>query len=489
MLRGVQKLVLVGMAVLVLPLVAACQTAPATGRQIFTAGLGPEDEQKLGLQEHPKILKEFGGDYEEIPELSAYVTSIGDLLAKTSELPNQKFTFTVLDTPIVNAFALPGGYVYITRGLLALADNEAEVAGVLAHEIGHVTARHSAERYGNTVVAGVAAAVAGVLIGGPAAQAAGGAAGLALQSYSRDQEFEADMLGVRYLSRAGYDPGGMSSFLAKLQAHSRLEAELRGKPGEADKFDIMQTHPRTADRIRKAAQAAGEKPVANPIVARDIYLSKIDGMLYGDDPEQGIIQDNGFSHPELGFAFEVPESFRLFNSSNAVLALGPQDSRIIFTGAADDRGIGPARHIREIWAPKAKLSRVENLDINGMPAATATTSINSRGGRLDGRLVAISYDEGTIYRFLFATPPSATRSLSVDLRRTTYSFRRLSDAEAAAIKPNRLRIHTVRRGDTVSALAGRMPFSDLPEKRFRTLNGLAPEAGLKVGEKVKLVVQ
>jgi len=489
MLRGVGKLFLVGMAVLVLPLLAACETAPATGRRIFTAGMGPEDEQRLGLQEHPKILQEFGGDYQEDPELTAYVTSLGDQLARTSELPNQKFTFTVLDTPIVNAFALPGGYVYITRGLLALAEDEAEVAGVLAHEIGHVTARHSAERYGNTVAAGVATTLLGVLVGGPVADAAGGAANMALQSYSRDQEFEADTLGVRYLSRAGYDPKGMSSFLEKLQAHSRLEAELRGKPGEADKFSIMQTHPRTADRIQKAAQAAGAKPVANPIVARDIYLSKIDGLLYGDNPAQGIIRNNSFIHPDLRLAFEVPESFRMINSQAAVLALGPQDSRIIFDRAKDPSGIGPARHIREVWAPKAELSRVETLEINGLPAATATTRVNSRGGQLDARLVAIGFDSKTIYRFLFATPPSVTQSLSVELRRTTYSFRRLSAAEAAAIKPNRLRIHTVKRGETVSSLAARTPFDDLPEKRFQTLNGLAPGAGLTAGEKVKLVVQ
>ena len=487
MLRGLGKLFLVGMAVLVLPLLAACETAPATGRRIFTAGMGPEDEQRLGLQEHPKILQEFGGGYQEDPELTAYVTSLGNKLARTSELPNLQFTFTVLDTPIVNAFALPGGYIYITRGLMALAENEAEVAGVLAHEIGHVTARHSAERYGNTVAAGVATTLLGVIVGGPAADAAGGAANIALQSYSRDQEFEADTLGVRYLSRAGYDPKGMSSFLEKLQAHSRLEAELRGKPGEADKFDIMQTHPRTTDRIQKAAQAAGAKPVANPIVARDTYLSKIDGLLYGDNPSQGIIRGNSFIHPDLRFAFEVPESFRMINSQKAVLALGPRDSRIIFDLARDTRG--PARHIREVWAPKAQLSRVEDLEINGLPSATATTRINSRSGQLDVRLVAISFDSNTIYRFLFATPLSVTESLSVDLRRTTYSFRRLSAEEAAAIKPNRLRIHTVKRGETVSSLAARTPFDDLPEKRFRTLNGLAPGAGLKAGEKVKLVVQ
>ncbi len=489
MLRGLGKLFLVGMAVLVLPLLAACETSPATGRKIFTAGMGPEDEQRLGLQEHPKILQEFGGDYVENPELTAYVTSLGNKLARTSELPNLQFTFTVLDTPIVNAFALPGGYIYITRGLLALAENEAEVAGVLAHEIGHVTARHSAERYGNTVAAGVATTLLGVLVGGPAADAAGGAAGLALQSYSRDQEFEADTLGVRYLSRAGYDPKGMSSFLEKLQAHSRLEAELRGKPGEADKFDIMQTHPRTSDRIQKAAQAAGTKPVANPIVGREAYLTTIDGMLYGDNPAQGIIRNNSFLHPDLRFAFEVPESFRIINGAAAVQALGPRGTRIIFDRARDPRGIGPARHIREVWASKAQLSRVETLDINGLPAATATTKIDSRSGQLDIRLVAIEYGDGTIYRFLFATTPSVTESLSVDLRRTTYSFRRLSAAEAAAIKPNRLRIHTVKRGETVSSLAAKTPFDDLPEKRFQTLNGLAPGAGLKAGEKVKLVVQ
>ena len=168
----------------------ACQTAPATGEQIFTAGLGPEDEVRLGRQEHPKILAEFGGAYED-PELSAYVSSVGNLLARTSELPDLDFTFTVLDTPVVNAFALPGGYVYVTRGLLALADDEAEIAGVLAHEIGHVTARHSAERYGSQVAASVFNQAVGILIGGPVSQVTGGATAVALQSYSREQELQA----------------------------------------------------------------------------------------------------------------------------------------------------------------------------------------------------------------------------------------------------------------------------------------------------------
>lgn len=484
-----RRLAIAAFAALMLPLLAGCETAPATGKSIFTGGLGPEEEQKLGLQEHPKILQEFGGDYQEDPELSAYVTSIGNLLARTSELPNLNFTFTVLDTPIVNAFALPGGYIYLTRGLLALAENEAEVAGVLAHEIGHVTARHSAERYGNTVLAGAATTLLGVLVGGPAAQAAGGGAALALQSYSRDQEFEADTLGVRYLSRAGYDPQGMSSFLEKLQAHGRLEAELRGQPGKADDFDIMQTHPRTADRIERAIKAANTKAVADPIVAQDIYYGKIDGMLYGDDPSQGFIRGQNFLHPDLRFAFEVPPGFRLFNSAKAVLALGPDKSQIKFDRAPEASSGSLTGYLTEVWAPKAGLKDVEALEINGLPAATGVTRIRSRQGQFDVRLVAIRTGPRDIYRFQFVTPPGQTAALSEGLRRTTYSFRTLSDAEAAELRPQRIKIHQVRRGESVSSLAKKLPFSDFRQERFLTLNGLDKGETLKAGQKVKLITE
>lgn len=482
-----RKLAFAALAALVLPALAACQTAPATGKQIFTAGMGPEEEREIGQKEHPKILQQFGGAYED-QEVNAYVSSVGNLLARTSELPNLNFTFTVLDTPIVNAFALPGGYVYITRGLMALAENEAEVAGVLAHEIGHVTARHSAERYGSTVAASVATTLLGVLTGGGAvSRAAGGASVLALQSYSRDQEFEADTLGVRYLSRVGYDPAAMSSFLAKLQGHSRLEAELRGQKGAADEFSLLQTHPRTADRIERAIQAAGTKSVKDPIVGQDVYFSKIDGLLYGDDPSQGLIRGRTFAHPDLGFAFEVPEGYRLFNSPAAVLALGPEKSRIIFDRAPEADGRSMPRYLTEVWAAKAKLSDVEGIDVNGLPAATARARISSREGRLDGRLVAIRYDADTVYRFLFVTPPSQTQAQSVGLRRTTYSFRKLSPAEAAELKPQRIKIHTVRRGETVSDLVQRMPYSDYREQRFLTLNGMKKGEVLKAGQKVKLI--
>ena len=288
-----------------LPLLSACEIAPGTGRTIFTGGMSADQESQLGYQQHQKIVPQFGGAYSD-PALTSYVGSIGNLLARTSETPDTKFTFTVLDTPMVNAFALPGGYVYVTRGLLSLADNEAEVAGVLAHEIGHVTARHAAERYGQTMAANVFGVGLGLLLGSDAAtDLYAGVVAVALRSYSREQEYESDLLGVRYMARAGYDPGAMASFLSRLQAHSRFESELRGEPGKADQFDILQTHPRTADRIARAIQQAGARTVADPMTARDIYLDKIDGMLFGDNPQQGFVRGHEFLHPELRFAFEV----------------------------------------------------------------------------------------------------------------------------------------------------------------------------------------
>ncbi|MFZ9632780.1 MAG: M48 family metalloprotease, partial [Alphaproteobacteria bacterium] len=214
-----------------------CSANPATGSRSFTAFMSPEEEARLGRQEHPKIVAQFGGEHGD-QRLRAYVSRLGDALAARSEMPGLEWRFTILDSDVVNAFALPGGHVYATRALLALASSEAELAGVLGHEIGHVTARHTAQRYSSGVLAqaGTTAAtiLGGVFLGSAGAQLAqstvGGTAQLALAGYSRDQEFEADTLGVRYLARGGYDTAAMASFLAKMQMESALQAELAGRP-------------------------------------------------------------------------------------------------------------------------------------------------------------------------------------------------------------------------------------------------------------------
>lgn len=468
---------------------AGCSVNPATGRSSFTGFMSESAESQVGVENHPKVLAEFGGAAGG-PELAAYVGGIGKLLASTSERPDLPFTFTVLNSPIVNAFAVPGGYIYITRGLLALANDEAELAGVMAHEIGHITARHSAQRYSQSVLAQIGLIGLGVATGSSAlVNLAGAGAAVYLQGYSRDQEFEADTLGVRYLTRANYEPSAMSAFLSNLLADSRLEATLAGTPDAADRYNIMATHPRTIDRVERAIAAASQAPVADPILGRDIYLDKIDGLLYGDDPAQGFIKGRRFAHPILKLEFFVPEGYRLRNSAKAVLAQGPQDAQIVFDAAPNPYGGDMAGYLANVWAAKLRLDGVQPLTINGLEAATATTTADTQQGRAFVRLFAIRTGSGRIYRFLCVGPVGAAASFDRGFRQTAASFRGLSDGEASALQPMRIRIVTVRGNDTVASLAGRMPFEDHPEARFRVLNGLGPDDTLVPGQRVKLIVE
>ncbi|SDG10793.1 Putative Zn-dependent protease [Limimonas halophila] len=464
---------------------AGCTTAPATGETIFTGGMGADQAKKIGARQHPQILRQFGGEYEN-RALTTYVSSVGELLAQTSEEPDKDWTFTVLDTPVPNAFALPGGYIYITRGLLAITENEAQLAGVLGHEIGHVTARHSAARYGGNVLGQVAGVAAGVFLGRAGAQAANVLGAVALSSYSRQQEFEADKLGVRYATRGGFQADGMAQLLERMQAKSELDAKLQGREPR-DGFSLLATHPRTPERVREAMAAADKKPVQSPIVGRDVFLSKLDGMVYGHTAEQGFIRRHEFLHPKLKLAFEVPEAFRLFNSAERVLAFGPEDSVIIFDSGGPKASSDPVDHLQNQWTSGRRLSDVEEITVNGMPAATGSTRVNTQQGTRDARFVAIRYSPTQIYRFLFLTPPELTGRFNEDFRRTTHSFRKLTDAEAAELKPKRIQVHTVREGETVESLAERMPYPDFKLERFRVLNGLQPGDTLSPGEKVKLV--
>ncbi len=471
------------------PALSGCSVNPATGQSSFTGLLSESGEQQMGRENHPKVLAEFGGAYPD-GDLQRYIASLGNLLARTSDRPDQQYTFTVLDSPIVNAFAVPGGYVYVTRGLLALANNEAEIAGVLAHEIGHVAARHAAERYSTGVLASIPAVFAGILTGSSDVANLAGAAGAAyLQSYSRDQEYQADLLGVRYMSRANYDPYGMGSFLAQLQADDRLDAKLVGRPELADQTSIMATHPRTADRIQRAIEEAGGTQVIDPLVERDLYLSKIDGMLYGDQPEQGFIRGRRFAHPTLRFDFVVPPGFHITNSADAVIAQRADGGVIIFDRAPQPASTRMIDYLIDEWAPRLDIADAQVINVNGLDAATGSGRLSTRSGSRDVRLVAIRADANAVYRFIFLTKPEITRVLAPELQRTAYSFRRLSAAEAAALQAQRIRVVRVEPGDTVSSMAQRMAFDDFREERFRVLNGLAAGDRLVPGQLVKLVVE
>ena len=483
---------ILGVLVLILPLLglSACTVNPATGKESFTAFMSRADEMEVGAKEHPKILKQHGGAYRN-PRLTDYVRRVALTLSRVSETPDFPYTITTLNDDAVNAFALPGGYIYITRGLLALADNEAEMAGVLAHELGHSVARHTAERYSKAVAANLGMNILGVI--GSVMGAPPGIGNIAsfgtqayLQAFSRDQELEADLLGVRYLARAGYDPAAMTSFLRKLQANDRLEATLTGDSGKEKSFNIMSTHPRTQDRVAQAVRLARIAPGGALRVERDAYLDHIDGMVFGDDPAQGVRRGREFAHPKLRFRFQVPPGFVMFNSPDKVLARGPGKSVIAFD-MAEKAGNSLTTYLVQDWGRRVTLRGVEVIDVNGREAATGQGRTETRNGTRDMRLVVIRGAGKRIFRFIFMTPPEWTRRLATDLQRTTYSFRRLTAQQAQAIRPLRLAVIPVRPGDTAAGLAAPMPFESFRLERFETLNGLARDRPLTPGSRIKTV--
>ena len=476
---------------LALPLLAAalagCAQNPATGGSVFTAGLSAAEEKQMGRESHPKIIREFNGEYSH-GDLARYVEDIGQKLVKVSERRDLDYSFTVLNSDIVNAFATPGGFIYVSRGLIALADDEAQLAGVLAHEIGHITALHHARRYGSSLLANLGLTAVAILGGGIAAEAGQLGAVSLLQSFSRENEYESDELGVRYLARAGYDPGAMAAFLSKLRAESRLTMIRRGEsPDRVDQFNYLATHPAPVERVTRAEGLAKDAQVNAPRNGRPEYQAKIDGMLYGDDPDQGFLHGRRFLHPKLRFSFEVPPGFSLFNSPESVAAFGPDKSKIIFDMAPKVANVSMETYLANVWGKGKSLTEIRPLKVNGFEAATARTIAKSDDGTFDARLVAYRIDSKTIYRFLYLTPRNLTASLAADLDRTTQSFQRLSAAEAAKLKPHVLRVVTVRPGDTVTSLAAQMAFDDYRVERFEVLNGIDRKDPLRVGQTLKIV--
>ncbi len=499
-IKHIRSIIFTPLLISALLAVAACSANPATGEQSFTAFMSPEREKEVGREEHPKIIKAFGGVYDDA-EIGAYIANVGGRLSQHSEMPDLVWTFTVLNDAKINAFALPGGYVYITRGLLSLASNEAEIAGVLSHEIGHVTARHTAQRYSSTMATSLGLQVLGAI--GSAAgipSAAGNVVALgaqaALQSYSRDQELQSDMLGVRYMTRAGYSPDAMTSFFIKLRAHQRIEGMMAGKSDMAEQSNIMATHPRTVERIEQAIKLAGEKHTeaeanGNRLNAKE-YLSRIDGLIFGDDISQGLVRGNSFIHPEIGIRYDVPDGFKIFNSPANVVAKKKDEAIIVFD-MANAKEVNKATSLKNyvtgFWAKGLNLADVERININGMDAVTGISRINTKSGSRDIRLVAIEGGAGAVYRLLFLTDPGVTKKLNIPFRNTTYSFRKLTAAEIKNIKPYRIRLYKVKEGDSAEQLANMLVLDEFRKEWMEALNSIKPETLVPAGTLIKIVTE
>lgn len=475
-------------------LLSGCSTNRATGKQSFTAFMSEEDEARIGAEEHPKMLQAFGGTYDDAA-LEAYVRAIGRDLVAQSELPDMEFQFFVLNDDTVNAFALPGGYVYISRGLIALCEDEAELAGVIGHEIGHVTARHSAQRHSSAQAANIGLTAIGILesiFGVPTGlnNVVSFGAQAALQSYSRNQELEADRLGARYMSRAGYSPAALTDFFAKLDMQNGIEADKAGK--SIDNYSVMSTHPRTSDRIEQAQTLARTNIPKGAKRERALFLSQVDGLIFGKDPKEGLMRGDSFVHPKIGFQFTFPPNFTVENGKSAVTGSNGKDTKIVFDMENPNAATGFADltdYISKTWASNAKITTndVQRLTINGLDAATATANVNTNQGARDLRMLAIRGNRDQIFRFLFATAPSITEEMSLPLRRVSYSFRILNPDEATNISAPRIRLHKVKSGETENSLANKMPLGKFNDDWFKALNLNELSNGLKAGGTVKIV--
>ena len=464
--------------------VAACTVNPATGDKQFTALMSPQQEKAIGAEQHAKIIEQYGGVYQD-PALQNYVNEIGQKLAKNTERPDVSYKFTLLDSPVINAFALPGGYIYVTRGLLAVANDEAELAAVLGHEIGHVTGRHQAERYSQGLLTALGATVVSAAVGDPnVTEALSLGNNLYMSSYSRDQESQADQLGVRYVSRAGYDPFAVSDFLKAMEGYLSTEARVEGK--EDKEFSYFSSHPDTAERATKASsEATRYSPSSNR--GAESYLSALRGMAYGDGEDQGFVSGRKFVHPKLGFAFSVPEGYEIINQPDQVVASGQNGELIVLDMASKTAGLDPVAYISRQWLEGGKGAIPEPLTINGMEAATTSFPASLNGEEVTIRLVAINWGPKSVFRFQFAIPQGVSGGVVEDMKRTTYSFRRLSGEERNQVKARRIDLVTAKAGDRVEDLAARMSVDKAPLLRFRALNGLGPRDSLQVGRKYKII--
>lgn len=469
-------------------LLGGCSTNPATGESQFTALMSPAQENQIGAQENAKVMKTYG-----IPEnsqnLQAYVNQVGQRVAQDTERPDVQYKFTLLDSSMVNAFALPGGYVYVTRGLMALANNEAELAGVMAHEVGHVTGRHSAERYSHGVLTSLGAmALSIALDNGAASQAIGVGSELYMTSYSRSQESQADDLGIRYLHKSGYDTFSMASFLNALDGNDTLSAAEKGKSGGG--ADYFATHPKTADRVSKAMATAGAYPANQKSLNRDQYLRMLDGMTYGDSAKQGFVRGQTFWHPQMDFTFTAPAGFTLSNQPTQVVASSKQTGAIIILDSvANPRGLDPMTFLTQAWLHGKPATGVETIDINGKAAATASLAGTVQGQPVAIRVVAVQWTPNTIFRFQMAIPNGAHAGLIDELKRTTYSLRHMTAQEKQSIQPRKIKIVTAGAGDNVTSLSARMAVDSNREQHFRVLNGLNSGDQVQAGQMYKLVVE
>ncbi|RIY00169.1 metalloprotease [Aureimonas flava] len=460
-------------------LVAPVRRDPVT----FEAVQSNDPQSTIGKSQHPRILAAYGGAYSD-PKLERMLAGIVGKLNAVSSDPGRAYSITVLNSPNINAFALPGGYLYVTRGLLALANDSAEVAAVLAHEMGHVKANHGIERQQREEAAELAGRVVTEVLASDttAARAALARGRLNLASFSRNQELQADAMGIKQTGDAGYDPYAAARFLKAMDSFSSFRNAFQASNPN---LDFLASHPAAPQRVDLARRhAAVFGPPGTGVTDRDRYLAGIDGMLFGDTASEGYVRARTFFHPGLGITFTVPEGFVIDNTAEAVLATGPGDTAIRFDGVALPATTSLTDYIQSGWVGGLDAATIRPFRIGDLEAVSA----QAVGGSYVFNVTVIRAGS-QVYRFLTALPADTAARLPRIAESIAGSFRMLRPEEREQLKPLRVRIVTARAGDTERSLADRIQGVDRKVEMFRLLNDLEDGSGIRTGERYKIIAE
>jgi predicted Zn-dependent protease len=474
---------------------------PVTGQQERSV-MSEEAEIREGAKAHQEVLQEYSVLKNE--RVQKYVNDVGQRLAKLSHRANLKWTFTVLDSPEINAFALPGGYVYITRGIMAYLDSEADMAGVIGHEIGHVTARHGAQRatrQQDAALVGLLGGVLGAVLdakgGGGIGQQIGEVAGMAaagrVAKYGREQELQADGLGAEYLSRVNYDPRNMIDVIRVLKDQERFAADVaraEGRPVPEGGNSWLASHPSNDQRLEQISKIAAQYQAGKNYAdeSRVRYLQVIDGIPYGESPEQGLTRGRNFYHSALNFAMTAASGFRIVNEADQINFVSPAgDAALIVQLAPSNAGRSHDEIIRNVVKPVS--GRADRYTLNGLAATHFTGAVAAQGGQKAIELTVATGSGGQNFLMIYAAKDAATLQRNrAALRETEGSFRGMSAQDTAAAKPWVLRTTALPRGGFAD-LARTAPMATLPEQQLKLMNGVYSTGTVQPGALVKVVVQ
>jgi predicted Zn-dependent protease len=473
-------------------LLGGCASNPVTGHPdlVFQSEAG---EIKRSKEVHPMIMQQFGGAYED-QQLQAYVNDVGQRTAKASDRPELEYHFMVLDSEDINAFTTGGGYVYITRGIMNYLNSEAELAAVLGHEIGHVSARHPVRQQSKSTLSNIGAAAIGLFTGSADIAGLANYAGAALVSgYGRDQELEADRLGAKYLKNVGFAPTSMIDVVRLLKNQEMFEiARAREEKREPRVYHgVFATHPDNDERLTevvKAAETLKGGPTDNLDPGREKYLKAIEGLPMGPSRSQGVLKGNRFYHADLGLTIAFPSGWTVENQADRLVALSPQkDSVLQMQTQAPPPNTGPREFLSRLLA-RSSAAQSEPIEVNGLQGYTAVVRAASTPfGLMPARYVVL-YHNNLAYIFAGATKGSSgTPKADPLFMSTVKTFRRLKQNEFALAEP--YKIKTIRATETtrIADLAKTSPLPSYAEQQLRLLNDLYPNKEPQPGQLIKVV--